>query len=112
MKKKLCKSNKNRIILGVCGGLAEYFNLDPTIIRIIAVVLGCLKGFGLLAYIIIGLIMPPAEPSQNYEDDDLEHMKSANVDEEWAGRAGSEDGKKSDNSSMHSDEDFDSYFKK
>ena len=56
--KKLCKSNKNRKICGVCGGIAEYLNADPTLIRLAFVVISMAAGTGLLAYIVAALIMP------------------------------------------------------
>jgi phage shock protein PspC (stress-responsive transcriptional regulator) len=59
--KKLYRSRKDRKIAGVCGGLAEYFNIDPTIIRIVAVVLllpGWLPGF--LPYVILWVTVPNA----------------------------------------------------
>ncbi|KAI4448262.1 hypothetical protein C823_002781 [Eubacterium plexicaudatum ASF492] len=57
--KKLVKSNQNRIICGVCGGLARYFNIDATVIRFVWV-LFCLAGAsGVLAYIVAAIIMPP-----------------------------------------------------
>lgn len=56
--KRLYKSKTNRVFFGVCGGLGEYFNIDPTIIRLILVLLICGAGFGLLAYIIAAIIMP------------------------------------------------------
>lgn len=55
--KRLCKSSTNRKISGVCGGIGEYFGIDPTVIRIAWVIFG-LCGVGLLAYIICALIMP------------------------------------------------------
>lgn len=55
--KKLYKSKNNRMIFGVCGGLGEYLNVDPTIIRLLAVLLG-LTGSGLIAYIIGAVIIP------------------------------------------------------
>ena len=58
--KKLCKSNKNRKICGVCGGIAEYLNDDPTLIRLAFVVISMAAGTGLLAYIAAALIMPEA----------------------------------------------------
>lgn len=58
--KKLCKSNKNRKICGVCGGIAEYLNADPTLIRLAFVVISMAAGTGLLAYIAAALIMPEA----------------------------------------------------
>jgi len=56
--KKLYKSTKNKILGGVCAGIADYLNMDPTIIRILWVVLGFVYGFGVLAYIVAWLIMP------------------------------------------------------
>jgi len=57
--KRLYRSNKDRMIAGVCGGLAEYFNIDPVIIRIIAVILllpGGLPGF--VPYVILWIVVP------------------------------------------------------
>ncbi len=58
--KKLRKS-KDKKICGVCGGFAEYFNMDPTVVRVIWLVLVLCAGTGLLAYIIAALLMPKAE---------------------------------------------------
>ncbi|MBO5715488.1 MAG: PspC domain-containing protein [Clostridia bacterium] len=58
MEKKLYKSKVNKKICGVCGGLAEYLNMDPTIVRLIVVLLTLVGGCGVLAYIIAALIMP------------------------------------------------------
>ena len=55
--KRLTKS-RDKMILGVCGGFAEYFGWDPTMVRIIWAVLACCFGTGLLAYIIAAIIMP------------------------------------------------------
>lgn len=59
--KKLCKSNANKIICGVCGGIAEYLNADPTLIRLAFLILCGVGGSGLLAYLVASLIMPEAE---------------------------------------------------
>lgn len=57
--KRLYKSKRERMICGVCGGLAEYFNIDPTIVRLGAVLLGAFSaGSLLLAYFIAAVIMP------------------------------------------------------
>ena len=58
MEKKLYKSNTNKVIDGVCGGIGEYFNIDPTLVRLAWVVFCALGGSGLLAYIIMALIIP------------------------------------------------------
>jgi phage shock protein C len=64
MQKRLYRSRKNKMIAGVCGGLAEYFGIDPVIIRIIAFILLLPGGFpGLLPYIILWIIVP-LEPEE------------------------------------------------
>lgn len=55
--KRLYRSRRNRMLAGVCGGIADYLNIDPTLVRLVAVVLGCMGG-GLLAYIIAAIIIP------------------------------------------------------
>jgi phage shock protein C len=59
--KRLYRSRKNRMLGGVCGGIAEYFEIDPVIIRLIAVALFFVGGSAILAYI-IALIVIPYEP--------------------------------------------------
>ena len=54
--RRLYRSSSNRILLGVCGGIGRYLNVDPTIIRILAVVI---PGFGWLTYLICAILMPP-----------------------------------------------------
>ena len=56
--KKLYRSNTNRKLCGVCGGFAEYFDLDPTIIRLLVVILTLFGGGGLLIYLICALVIP------------------------------------------------------
>ncbi len=60
LKKPLYKSNKNKIIDGVCGGIGEYFGIDPTLVRLGFVGLCVLAGGGLLAYIVALIIIPRA----------------------------------------------------
>ena len=62
MKKKLTKS-KNKVFLGVCGGLANYLHVDPTVVRMIVLILLVMTGFfpvGLI-YLVAGLTMPDAD---------------------------------------------------
>ncbi len=56
--KKLYRSKKNRVIAGVCGGIGEYLNIDPTIIRLLWILFIFAGGSGILAYIIAWIIMP------------------------------------------------------
>ena len=58
MKKKLYKSNTNRMINGVCGGIAEYFDIDPTLVRLGWVLFCAVGGSGFLAYIVAAIIIP------------------------------------------------------
>lgn len=55
--KKLTRSS-NRMICGVCGGIGEYLGIDPTVVRLLWVLLSALGGAGLLAYIIAAIIIP------------------------------------------------------
>lgn len=55
--KKLYRSRKNRMLCGVCGGIGEYLNIDPTLVRLLTVLLGC-SGTGILVYIIAAIIIP------------------------------------------------------
>lgn len=57
LNKKLYRSNTNRMLCGVCGGIGEYFNIDPTIVRLLWALLAC-SGTGLLAYLIAAVIIP------------------------------------------------------
>ena len=94
MNKRLYKS-RNKVLCGVCGGIADFFNIDPTIIRLLAVVL-IIAGFGtgIIIYINAAVIMP------DYSLDDTENLRSANIpDEENTGDS-------------RSDDEFNSYFKK
>ncbi len=60
--KRLYKSRTNRMLAGVCGGIAEYFNVDPTLVRLAAVLLALFTAFfpGLIAYIICAVVIPDA----------------------------------------------------
>ena len=55
--KRLYRSRENRMICGVCGGIADYFNVDPTLFRLGLVLLAC-TGSGILAYFIAAIIIP------------------------------------------------------
>ncbi len=64
MEKKLYRSDDNKIIFGICGGIGEYFDIDPVIVRLILIVLVCIGFSGLIAYIIAAFVIPrrPATP--------------------------------------------------
>lgn len=59
MEKKLYKIDEGKKLDGVCGGIAEYFNIDPTLVRLVwALVTLCTVGVGLIGYLICAIIMP------------------------------------------------------
>ncbi len=59
--KRLFRSSQDKMICGVCGGIAEYFNIDPTLIRLALVLISCLSfGTMIIAYIVAAIIMPQA----------------------------------------------------
>ena len=60
MDKRLYRSERYRVFLGVCGGMGEYFNIDPVLIRVITVILVVITGFfpGLITYLILALVIP------------------------------------------------------
>ncbi len=64
MQSRLERSTTNRVIGGVCGGIAEYLQVDPTLVRVFFVVVGVLTaGFGILGYIVLLVLMPlPGQP--------------------------------------------------
>lgn len=77
MNNKLYRSNIDRKLLGVCGGFAEYFGIDSTIIRIAWLFFCMLGGSGLLLYFICALVMPVSPLSR--ESDERRHL---NADEQ------------------------------
>lgn len=56
--KRLYRSNNNKVLLGICGGIGEYLNVDPVVIRLLWVIFCCMGGSGLLAYIVAAIIVP------------------------------------------------------
>jgi len=79
MEKRLYRSRSDRMIWGVCGGLAKYFDMDPTIIRVITVLSMFLGSLGIWAYIILAIVVPledskAAEPKDVIKEN-VEEMK-------------------------------------
>ena len=58
MSKRLYKSRDDRMLSGVCGGIAEYFDIDPTLVRLGWALFCALGGSGILAYIVAAVIIP------------------------------------------------------
>lgn len=105
--KKLQKSNK-KVLFGVCGGIAEYLKIDPTIIRLCVCLITLFKGVGIILYIVAALVMPESNSADN---SDVENMKSANIDSEKEDNF-KENSENMEKSSPHSEEEFNNFFKK
>jgi len=58
MERRLYRSRTDRMLLGVCGGLGKYFNVDPTLVRVIAVVSLLLGLTGILVYLVLAVVIP------------------------------------------------------
>lgn len=56
--KKLYRSDEGKMIAGVCAGIGEYFNIDPTVVRLGFIIFACMGGSGILAYILASVIIP------------------------------------------------------
>ncbi len=64
MQKRIYRSRNDRIIAGICSGIAKYFEIDPAIVRIIFLLLFFFKGIGIIAYFIMWIVIP-AEPYES-----------------------------------------------
>ena len=60
-RKRLYKSRNNKMICGVCAGIADYFNIDPSIVRVLWAVLALAAGTSILAYIACAIILPEGD---------------------------------------------------
>ncbi len=75
MEKKLYRSRTDKKVCGVCGGLAKYFNMDVSIVRLVVVLLVLFAGGGLLAYLICALVIPE-EPDNVLEGEVVNEAKA------------------------------------
>lgn len=69
MDHKLYRSETDKMVAGVCGGIAEYFNIDSTLIRLIVVFLTLWGGGGIIAYVICWIVIPTKSSIQTTSDD-------------------------------------------
>jgi phage shock protein PspC (stress-responsive transcriptional regulator) len=60
--KKLMRSQSDRMLFGVCGGLADYLNIDTVLVRLFFVLFALSTGWGFLVYILLGILMPEDKP--------------------------------------------------
>jgi len=58
MEKRLYRVTEGKLVAGVCGGVAEYFNIDPTVVRVVWAITSCFAFAGIFAYIAAALIIP------------------------------------------------------
>ncbi|MCL0104142.1 PspC domain-containing protein [Dehalococcoidia bacterium] len=82
MEKRLYRSRSDRVIWGVCGGLARHLNVDPTLVRLVMVLLVFANGLGILIYIIMAVIVPlegskTTEPKETMRENVEEIKKTA-----------------------------------
>ena len=63
--RKLYRSETQRMVAGVCGGLAEYFNLDVTVMRVLFLILSVFGGSGSVIYVVMWIIVPDARKARN-----------------------------------------------
>lgn len=56
--KRLFRSSNDRLLAGVCGGIASYFNIDPSIVRLVFIAVGVFGGGGVLAYLLLWIVLP------------------------------------------------------
>lgn len=75
--KRLVRSQDERMFAGVAGGVAEYFNADPTLIRLVFVGLTFFKGIGPLIYFVLWVVMPVKDGATNPADRDKPKTKAA-----------------------------------
>jgi phage shock protein C len=83
MQKKLYRAQNDRMISGVCGGIGEYFDLDPTLVRLAFVLLAMFTaGWGMaFAYLVLAIIIPEGPSSSNLSHSDFEADSSLEEDE-------------------------------
>ena len=74
--KRMYRSRQDKIIAGVCGGIAEFYNIDPVWVRLIAVLLVLAKGLGIILYIVLWIVMPK-NPSQKSTRDTKAEIAAA-----------------------------------
>lgn len=75
--RRLHRSKKNQMLAGVCGGLGEYFGIDPTVVRLIFVLATIFGGYGIIAYIILWIILPEESSKQIGTEDTIKENVAA-----------------------------------
>lgn len=78
--KQLVRSSDDRMLFGVAGGLADYLNVDPVIVRLFFVLLTLSTGYGLIIYLLLALLMPEHKPVAKANGFDAEEILIKDVD--------------------------------
>lgn len=78
MKKKLYRNTKNKMVSGVCSGIADYLNIDPTIIRLIWAIITAFTAFfaGIILYVIFAIVIPEEPEVYDYSDYEQQNNQS------------------------------------
>ena len=87
--KKLYRSTDDRWLAGVCGGLGKYFNVDPTLVRVIFVVLALIGLGGVILYILLWVLIPPEPTAEELAT--MDHVIEQEIAEEKAEPASEEE---------------------
>ena len=113
MSKKLYRSRDDRMIAGVCGGIADYFNVDSSLVRLAVLFIFLFQGIGLIAYIIAWLVMSeePARneyrmPDEHYIEDQRKQQKENQQRENNADRAQTADENSNQSSKKESEKEY------
>lgn len=106
MKKRLYKSTANKIFTGTCGGIGEYFDIDPTFIRLLFVILFFLGSWGFWIYLVGALIIPKSPPE---DFNDFQDIKNSNPQYKQKPK---QKNKIASNDDEDDEDEFDSYFEK
>ena len=91
MDKKLYRSKKDQIIGGVCGGIAEYFGIDSTLVRLAFVLFALIEGAGIIAYIIAWIIIPERPEGTQKSEEEVYDVEIDKEDEEGEYKASAQE---------------------
>lgn len=91
--KELHRSTTNKVLGGVCGGLGEYLNIDPTIVRVLFIIVSVFGGTGVIAYFLMWLVIPSTDSKGDLLETNMEEIKQT-----FEGMANKHKGEKKQNS--------------
>ncbi|SHJ69369.1 PspC domain-containing protein [Paramaledivibacter caminithermalis] len=97
MSKRLYRSRNDRILAGVCGGIADYFGIDTSLVRIAWVIFTLMGGAGIIAYIICAIVFPEGSSYNTALNDDEYVVGAKNYDDKYEHYYGKENGENDKN---------------